>query len=83
MLLDSEIRQAALLMLRRHGISAAVRAGFRAGVLMESGEVGASEIWVQIIQAINQIRAEARAAYGALPVEAVPDLLPEADFQVA
>jgi hypothetical protein len=83
MLLDSEIRQAALLMLRRHGTSAAVRAGFRAGVLMESGEVGASEIWVQIIHAINQIRAEARAAYSALPVEAAPATLPEADFQVA
>jgi hypothetical protein len=83
MLLDSEIRQAAQLMLRRHGVSAAVRAGFRAGVLMESGQVGASEIWVQIIYAINQIRAEAREAYSALPVEAVPETLPEADSEVA
>ncbi|MGA2089606.1 MAG: hypothetical protein ABSG66_11895 [Stellaceae bacterium] len=83
MVLDSEIRQAALLMLRRHGTSAAVRAGFRAGVLMESGKVGASEIWVQIIHAINQIRAEAREAYSALPVEAAPDQLPETDSQVA
>ena len=83
MLLDSEIRQAALLMLRRHGTSAAVRAGFRAGQLMESGKVGASEIWVRIIHAINQIRAEAREASNALPVEAAPDQLPETDSQVA
>jgi hypothetical protein len=83
MLLDSEIRQAALLMIRRHGTSAAVRAGFRASQLMELGEVGASEIWVRIIHAINQIRAEAREAYSALPVEGAPDQLPEADFQVA
>lgn len=83
MLLDTEIRQAALLMLRRHGTSAAVRAGFRAGALMESGNPGASEIWVRIIHAINQIRAEAREAYSALPVEALPDQLPETDSQVA
>ncbi len=83
MLLDAEIRQAALLMLRRHGTSAAVRAGFRAGALMESGQAGASEIWVRIIHAINQIRAETREASSALPVEAAPDQLPETDSQVA
>ena len=83
MLLDSEIRQAALLMLRRHGASAAVRAGFRAGTLMESGEVGAAEIWVRIIHAINQIRAEERAASGALPVESAPKASPKDDIQVA
>ncbi|HXP12343.1 MAG TPA: hypothetical protein VN795_01680 [Stellaceae bacterium] len=83
MLLDTEIRQAALLMLRRHGTSAAVRAGFRAGVLMEAGNPGASEIWVRIIHAINRIRAEAREAYSALPVESLSDQLPETDSQVA
>ena len=83
MVLDSEIRQAALLMLRRHGTSAAVRAGFRAGVLMESGAIDASEIWVQIINAINQIRVETREAYSTLPVEAAPEALPEADSEVA
>jgi len=83
MLLDSEIRDAALLMIRRHGTSAAVRAGYRAGMLMEAGEFGASEIWVRIIQAINQLRAEAREAYGSLPLETPPETLTGEDYQVA
>jgi hypothetical protein len=83
MLRDSEIRDAALLMIRRHGTSAAVRAGYRAGMLMEAGEFGASEIWVRIIQAINQLRAEAREAFSTLPVEAAPEALPGEESQVA
>ena len=69
MLRDSELRQAAQLMIRRHGAGATIKAGFRAASLMDSGDSGAAAIWVEIISEINRIRAELRSAYTGLPLD--------------
>jgi hypothetical protein len=81
MIRDSELREAALLMIRRHGAGAAVKAGFRAASLQENGDLGAAAIWIDIINQINKIHAETRAAWN-LPVEPVPEL-PAKSEQVA
>jgi hypothetical protein len=77
-----ELRQAAQLMIRRHGIGAAVKAGFRAATLMDSGDAGAAAIWIDIITEINRIRAEERDAYVALPLDP-PAIASEFDDRVA
>ncbi len=82
MLHQSEIRQAALLMIRRHGTAAAIKAGFRAAALMDSGDAGAAAIWIDIITEINHIRAEDRSAYVVLPLDP-PMAEPEANDRVA
>jgi len=81
MIRDSELHEAALLMIRRHGTGAAVKAGFRAACLQENGDLGAAAIWIDIINQINKIHAEERAAY-VLPLEPAPDL-PAAARQIA
>ncbi|HZL60087.1 MAG TPA: hypothetical protein VFC38_10355 [Stellaceae bacterium] len=80
----TEIRQAAELMIRRHGTYAAVKAGFRAGCLMEDGEPVAAAIWVRIINEINALRVETRAenARPLEPRETAADA-PEANHRVA
>lgn len=82
MLRPLELRHAAQLMIRRHGTGAAVKAGFRAASLMDSGDAGAAAIWIDIITEINRIRAEARDAYVALPIDP-PAAAGEADDRVA
>ncbi len=69
MLRHSELRQAAQLMIRRHGTGATIKAGFRAASLMDSGDAGAAAIWVDIISEINRIRAELRDHYSGLPLD--------------
>jgi len=82
MLRHSELREAALLMIRRHGTGATIKAGFRAASLMDSGDAGAAAIWVDIISEINRIRAELRSVYTGLPLDP-PIVEPEADSRVA
>jgi len=82
MLHQSEIRQAALLMIRRHGTAAAIKAGFRAASLMESGDAGAAAIWIEIITEINHVRTEERSAYVMLPLDPLA-AEPAADGRVA
>jgi len=82
MLHQTEIRQAALLMIRRHRTAAAIKAGFRAAALMDSGDAGAAAIWIDIITEINRIRAEDRSAYVVLSLDP-PMAEPEADDRVA
>ncbi|HUC63474.1 MAG TPA: hypothetical protein VMF53_16120, partial [Alphaproteobacteria bacterium] len=71
-------RNAALLMIRRHGKAAAVKAGFRAAQLQEQGDLSAAAIWIDIINQINKIHAAERAAYN-LPVEPVVELADDLD----
>ncbi|MDE1902360.1 MAG: hypothetical protein KGI46_00725 [Alphaproteobacteria bacterium] len=82
MLRHSELREAAQLMIRRHGTGASIKAGFRAASLMESGDAGAAAIWVDIISEINRIRAELRDHYSGLPLDP-PIAGPEIGSQVA
>ncbi|MDE2228451.1 MAG: hypothetical protein KGL11_05350 [Alphaproteobacteria bacterium] len=82
MLRDFELRQAALLMIRRHGTAAAVKAGFRAASLMDNGDTGAAAIWVEIINEINRIRAGERTAYSTLSIDP-PAAAPDTDGRVA
>ena len=82
MLRHSELREAALLMIRRHGTGAAIKAGFRAASLMDSGDAGAAAIWVDIISEINRIRAELRELYSGLPLDP-PVAEPEIGSRVA
>ncbi|HYL47978.1 MAG TPA: hypothetical protein VET84_01305 [Stellaceae bacterium] len=82
MLRHSELREAALLMIRRHGAGATIKAGFRAASLMDSGDAGAAAIWVDIISEINRIRAELRSVYTDLPLDP-PIAEPEAGSRVA
>lgn len=82
MLRHSELCEAALLMIRRHGTGATIKAGFRAASLMDSGDAGAAAIWIDIISEINRIRAELRHVYTDLPLD--PSLAqPEAGSRVA
>jgi hypothetical protein len=61
----SEIREAALLMIRRRGTNAAVRATQRALVLDAAGEHDAASNWRRVANEITRIRAEERETYAA------------------
>ena len=62
---ENELTQAAHLIIRRRGTSAAVRAAQRAMILLNAGETASGEIWQRIANEITRIRAEEREAYAA------------------
>ena len=82
MLRHSELCEAAILMIRRHGIGATIKAGFRAASLTDNGDAGAAAIWVDIIAEINRIRAALRDHYSDLPFDP-PAAGPEVGNRVA
>jgi len=65
MLRGSEIREAALLMIRRRGKNAAVFATQRALGLLVQDEPGAASIWRHVANEIARIRAEEHDEYAA------------------
>ena len=65
MLQQSEVREAALLMIRRRGTNAAVRATYRALGLQQEGDLEAAAIWQRVSNEITRIRAEERETYAA------------------
>jgi hypothetical protein len=65
MLHHSDVREAALLMIRRRGTNAAVHATQRALLLQVEGESEAAGIWRLVANEITRIRVEEREAYAA------------------
>lgn len=62
---QSEIRDAALLMIRRRGKSAADQATERALLLEAEGETAAAGIWHRIANEVMRIQSEEREVYAA------------------
>lgn len=61
----SEIREAALLMIRRRGENAAVYATQRALALQAEGALDAANIWLCVANEIARIRTDERELYAA------------------
>jgi hypothetical protein len=59
----SELREAALLMVRPRGTYAAVHATQRALILQSEGNVEVAAIWQRISNEITRLRAEERETY--------------------
>lgn len=65
MLRQSEIREVALLMIKRRGKNAAIQATERALLLQTEGEPDAADIWRRVANEIVRIRREERDVYAA------------------
>jgi len=63
MLRQSEIREAALLMIRRRGKCAADQATERARLLQTEGDADAARIWRRVANEIGRIEREEREVY--------------------
>ena len=61
----SEIREAALLMIRRRGKNAAIHATQRALGLQAQGDLAAASIWHCVANEIARIRTDERELYAA------------------
>jgi hypothetical protein len=58
MLKDSELEEAARIVIKKHGSAAAWAAELRARRLSEDGQEGAAAIWRRIVEVIRRIQAD-------------------------